>query len=136
MLRTGIFDKAHLVNLKKAVDAYARRHEVTAQNIANVETPGYRARRLKFEEMLTGAGASIEGYRTHPDHLPIGRRGLGDARPEAVATDSDFDNGVNNVDIDAQMADLATNDLSYRLATRLLSQRYSVLRGAIKGQIR
>ena len=47
-----------------------------------------------------------------------------------------FDNGVNNVDIDHEMTNLATNDLSYRMATRLLSMRYNVLRGAIKGQIR
>jgi hypothetical protein len=33
------------------------------------------------------------------------------------------------------MADLATTDLSYRLATRLLSMRYNTLRGAIKGRM-
>lgn len=136
MLKTGIFDRNHLTTLKKAVDAYAQRHQVTAQNIANIESPGYRSQKLKFEEMLTGAGPSIEGYRTHPNHIPIGRRSIGDVRPESIEADTHYDNGVNNVDIDAEMAELATNDLSYRLATRLLSQRYSMLRGAIKGQIR
>lgn len=136
MLKTGLFEKAHLTTLKKAVDAYAQRHQVTAQNIANVESPGYRAQKLKFEEMLTGAGASIQGYRTHPNHIPIGSQGIGSVQPESEYTHSAYDNGVNNVDIDAEMADLATNDLSYRLATRLLSQRYSVLRGAIKGSMR
>jgi hypothetical protein len=34
------------------------------------------------------------------------------------------------------MATLATNDLSYRLATRLLSMKYNLLRGAITGQVR
>lgn len=136
MLKTGIFDQNHLTTLKKAVDAYARRHQVTAQNIANIESPGYRSRKLKFEELLTGAGASIEGYRTHENHIPIGQQGIGDVDPLSFEADSNYDNGVNNVDIDAEMADLATNDLSYRLATRLLSQRYSTLRSAIKGQIR
>ncbi|RKZ17436.1 flagellar basal body rod protein FlgB [bacterium] len=136
MLKTGLFDRSHLTTLKKAVDAYAQRHQVTAQNIANVETSGYRARELKFEDLLTGAGASIEGYRTHPNHFPIGRQGLGNVNPRTVDADTGYDNGVNDVDIDAEMANLATNDLSYRLATRLLSQRYSVLRSAIKGQTR
>ena len=40
MIKTGIFDQSHLAILKKAVDVYARRHQVTAQNIANVETRG------------------------------------------------------------------------------------------------
>ena len=115
MLKTGIFAKNHLTTLKKAVDAYAQRHQVTAQNIANVESPG---------------------YRSHPNHIPIGRQGIGNVLPETFQADTEYDNGVNNLDIDAEMAELATNDLSYRLATRLLSQRYSMLRGAIKGQIR
>ena len=60
-----------------------------------------------------------------------------EVEPRASAGEgTDFDNGVNNVDIDAEMTTLATNDLSYRMATRLLSMRYNVLRGAIKGQIR
>lgn len=136
MIRTGIFDKSHLMTLKQAVDAYARRHQVTAQNIANVETSGYRSRKLRFEDLLAKAGPGIEGYRTHERHIPIGRRGVADVTPEVIDARTGYDNGVNDVDIDAEMANLATNDLSYRLATRLLSQRYSVLRGAIKGQIR
>jgi len=134
MINTGIFGHAHLENLKKAVDVYARRHQVTAQNISNVETQGYRAKRLKFEELLDGANMRLEGTRTNRHHVPIGGRG-GAVQDLVEETDSDFDNGTNNVDIDSEMTTLATNDLSYRMATRLLSGRYAMLRGAIKGQI-
>ena len=65
-----------------------------------------------------------ETYRRHPE-----------IEDEVVDARTDFDNGVNNVDIDAEMTTLATNDLSYRLATRLLSGRYNTLRGAIKGHL-
>ena len=134
MIKTGIFNKAHLSELKTAVDVYARRHHVTAQNIGNVETNGYRAQKLKFEELLDSAQMRLRGYSTHRNHIPIGNQGLSATRPETVDAESDFDNGVNDVDIDAEMTTLATNDLSYRMATRLLSQRYNMLRGAIKGQ--
>ncbi len=136
MIKTGLFDKDHLAVLKKAVDVYSRRHQVTARNISNVETPGFRAQRVKFEELLSHEQMRLRGYRTHQNHLPLGGQDLGSARDEIVDTDSGFDNGVNNVDIDNEMTNLATNDLSYRMATRLLSMRYSVLRGAIKGQVR
>jgi len=135
MIKTGLFDRSHLSVLKRAVDVYAQRHQVTAANISNVETPGYQARRLKFEEMLDGAGMSLAGTRTHAGHLPIGMQDPATTRPESVETGGDYDNGVNNVDIDTEMTTLATNDLSYRMATRLLSMRYSVLRGAIKGRV-
>ena len=136
MIKTGLFDQSHLSTLKKAVDVYARRHKVTAQNISNVETQGYQSQKLRFEEMLGGAEARLKGMSTQRGHLPIGQSDIGDAEYEVESSDSIFDNGVNNVDIDNEMTDLATNDLSYRLATRLLSMRYNMLRGSIKGSMR
>ncbi len=134
MLKTGIFNGSHLGTLKKALDVYAKRHQVTAENIANVETRGYRSQSVRFEDMLTGAGRSIQGLRTHENHIPIGGTGPEDVEEKVVEADSGFDNGTNDVDIDTQMTDLATNDLSYRMATRLLSMRYGMLRSAIKGR--
>ncbi len=135
MIKTGLFDQNHLSTLKKAVGVYARRHQVTAENIANVETQGYRAQEYKFEEYLEGAGRRLQGFKTHEGHLSLGRRDLAGTEGETHDAESFFDNGVNNVDIDKEMTTLATNDLSYRLATRLLSMRYQVLRGAIKGRM-
>jgi flagellar basal body rod protein FlgB len=40
------------------------------------------------------------------------------------------------VNIDQEMTDLTTNDLAYRLATRLLSMKYNLLHGAISGRLR
>jgi flagellar basal-body rod protein FlgB len=135
MIKTGLFDQNHLSTLKKAVGVYAQRHQVTAENIANVETRGYRSQEFKFEEFLDGAGRRLQGRRTHANHLPLGSRDIATAEGETREAESFFDNGVNNVDIDKEMTTLATNDLSYRLATRLLSMRYQVLRGAIKGRM-
>jgi flagellar basal-body rod protein FlgB len=134
MIAREIFDGAHLGDLKKALDVYASRHRVVADNIANVETTGYRARELRFEEYLNDAGLRLQGARTHANHLDLGRRDLGRTEGEVHETDAVFDNGINNVDIDAEMTDLATNDLSYRLATRLLSMKYQNLRSAIRGR--
>lgn len=135
MIRTGFFNNAHIDMLKKALDVYAKRHEVTVQNVANVETGGYRAQKVKFEEMLSSEQMRLRGYTTHPDHMPIGARNPGEMQEEIEDARTDFDNGVNNVDIDGEMTTLATNDLSYRLATRLLSGRYNTLRGAIRGRL-
>ncbi len=135
MIKTGLLDYNRLNTLKKAVQVYATRHQVTAQNISNVQTSGYRAQKLKFEEMLTGAGHRLQGQQTHEGHLSLGRRDIASAQAELVEADSNYDNGINNVDIDEEMTELATTDLSYRLATRLLSMRYNTLRGAIKGRV-
>jgi flagellar basal-body rod protein FlgB len=136
MIKTGLFDQNHLSTLKKAVDVYAKRHKVTAQNISNVETQGYQSQKLKFEEMLDGASSRLRGVTTQPGHMAMGQSDISRTDGLVENSDSQFDNGVNNVDIDNEMTDLATNDLSYRLATRLLSMRYNMLRGGIKGSMR
>ena len=130
----GIFSQSHLGDLKQALAVYARRHRVVADNVANVETDGYRAREFRFEEYLAGAETRLQGARTNPAHLSLGRRDLAETQGEVHLMKSDHDNGVNNVDIDREMTDLATNDLSYRLATRLLSMKYTNLRSAIRGR--
>ena len=134
MNTTGIFSHEHLRDLKRAVGVYAQRHEVIAENIANVQTTGYRTQEYRFEELLGGAQARLEGTRTHVNHLSLGARRLDETTGEVRETDSAFDNGINDVDIDHEMTELATNDLSYRLATRLLSMRYGMLRSAIRGR--
>ncbi|MEZ4388767.1 MAG: flagellar basal body rod protein FlgB [Candidatus Krumholzibacteriia bacterium] len=134
MIAQGIFTGSHLDQLKKALDVYSRRHKVVADNIANVETSGYGAREFRFEDLLTGADLRLQGARTHANHLDLGRRDFDRTEGEVRDTRSDFDNGVNNVDIDKEMTDLATNDLSYRLATRLLSMKYQTLRTAVRGR--
>jgi flagellar basal-body rod protein FlgB len=134
MNANSIFTQSHLGDLKQALEVYARRHRVVADNIANVETDGYRAREFRFEEFLAGAEMRLQGARTNQAHLGLGSRNIEDTAGEVRLTASEHDNGTNNVDIDKEMTDLATNDLSYRLATRLLSMKYANLRSAIRGR--
>lgn len=138
MIQTTMFDRAHLDDLKKALGVYAQRHRVVSENVANVETAGYRAQEYRFEELLRGAASSgrVVGARTDPHHLPTGGRGLEDVQGRVADVETEFDNGVNNVDVDREMTSLATVDLSYRLTTRVLSMKYRLLRGAITGQLR
>ncbi len=135
MIKTGLMDNSHLNTLKKALDVYSKRHQVTAQNISNVQTDGYRTQEVKFEDMINGANHRLKGKTTRDGHLSLGRRDVGRAQEELIETRSNFDNGVNNVDIDEQMTELATTDLSYRLATRLLSMKYAGLKKAITGRV-
>jgi flagellar basal-body rod protein FlgB len=136
MITSRVFDGAHLAELKQALSVYARRHRITAENLANVETPGYRARAYRFEEYLQKSDHQLRGVRTHPEHLPVGQRSLSETQGREVERDTGYDNGVNDVNVDDEMAGLATADLSYRLATRLLSMKYRLLRAAATGQVR
>jgi flagellar basal-body rod protein FlgB len=136
METSTLFAPARLSALKQALNVYAQRHRVVAENIANVETPGYAAQEYRFEEYLARADGRLAGTRTHPAHLPVGKRELTDVQGQRCRQGSGFDNGTNDVNIDQEMAGLVTTDLAYRLATRLLSMKYRLLHGAITGRIR
>lgn len=120
--------------LSRAMDAAALRQQVAADNIANVNTPGFRRRFVRFEEELARAvrGRSVAGRRTHPGHIAIGAASVRDVRPEvAVDAASVMRNDGNNVDIDREMAINAAAELHYAALTQVTSARYRMLRSAI-----
>lgn len=137
MFDISIFDQAHLDHLKKALTVYSRRHRVVSENIANVETRGYRAQEYRFEELLRKAGqGQLRGTQTHAAHLPVGARRIDETEGETADQDSGYFNGINDVNVDGEMTSLATTELSYKLATRILSMKYNQLREAVSGRIR
>lgn len=98
------------------------RHRVIAQNVANVNTPGYRRLEVAFEDEMAKALASPTGAaeaRVQP------RIVVGDG-PERV--------DGNTVDIDREMNDLARNALLFQAAAQILTSRIGSLRTAIAGR--
>ncbi len=128
-----------MIPLRKGLDAFALRQKVHASNIANVETPGYNAKRVTFENQLKKAISKRSSAMalTNPNHLPF-RHGLKHMErviPRVVKDDSpEFYNGVNNVDIDKEVARMATNQIHYAAASKVLGIRYRMLKAAILGR--
>ena len=106
--------------LTQLMDAAALRHRVIAQNVANVNTPGYRRREVAFEDSLAKALAS-PGSRPH-------------VTPQVVVVDGPERVDGNTVDIDREMGDLTKNALLYQAAAQIVSSRVASLRAAISGR--
>jgi flagellar basal-body rod protein FlgB len=108
--------------LASALTLHQRRHEVLASNLANIETPGYRARELDFqaalEEAFAPAGAEPPGARV-PE--------IKDDPAAPPRADG------NTVDVDLQMAKLGVNGGRYVALSRILGHRIALLRQAIEG---
>lgn len=137
MIQEMVFGDQKLEVLKAALHAYAERNRVHAANIANVETPGYKPQEVRFEEDLNAAlkarstGAPAEAGAPQPAGelgLPKGR--IEPRTPLSGATS----NGINEVEIDREMADLAENTLRYTVAAELVVRTYSGLKSAIRGR--
>jgi flagellar basal-body rod protein FlgB len=126
------------IPLKKGLDAFALRQKTLASNVANAETPGYAARRVEFENELQKIldRQSSGVARTHREHIPVraGLRRMERLQPEVVKNDTlPFINGVNNVDIDMEMAEMATNQIHFATASKVMGIRFKMLTSAIQG---
>ena len=132
-----MFDKIsnNLKILEKALDASLMRNEVIAQNIANVDTPNYKKRTVKFEEYLSAAlkSSNFKGFTTHSKHISIGGN---DVDSIGIKVTQDYKElsmrlDGNNVDVEAEMAAMAQNSLQYNTLIQSLSGKYRILKSAI-----
>ena len=133
----GLFSRADRL-LERALDGVSARQRVTAHNIANVDTPGFKRYRLPFEEHLKAALAreprrELVGTLTHPRHIAIGGGSDPLAAPfraERVA-ETAMRNDGNNVDIEAEMAQVVKDQILYAALAQEATRRYAMLRSVI-----
>ena len=110
--------------LSNALALHQQRHRVLASNVANVETPGFRAKDTDFTHALQQA---FDGTELTPDGRDAGNALVLDDPSGPVRADG------NSVDIDLQMAKLAANSGRYNTLAKLLGKRFGLLRQAIDG---
>ena len=110
--------------LTRLLDVAALRQDVIAQNVANVNTPGYRTMGVNFEdalkEALTPNGSSMRTPEAAPEVTPGGG---GAERADG-----------NNVDVDLEMARLQKNAIYFQVYAQMLANDLAQFRSAIKGQ--
>jgi len=130
-LLDGIFNGKNFQVLTKGLDVSALRHKAISQNIANVNTPGYKIKKVSFEAELQRSlkGYDIKGELTNSKHIPLGRLEVSQIRPKLnFMTNTSYRNDKNNVDIDTEMAKLAKNNLIYQTITESLNREISKTR--------
>jgi flagellar basal-body rod protein FlgB len=135
MLKEMLFGYAPDRLLAKMLDKSALEQRVISSNVANAGTPGYERLEVSFDEALKTAmhAAKTHLVRTNPLHLPA-PDSIEGVTPEVVKVDDGYWNGINNVNIDTEMADLAKNQLDFDIAQRLLTSRFTGLKMAITGR--
>lgn len=121
--------------LEQALAASALRHKVIANNIANVNTPGFKKSRVRFEDELQQAldGSRIPLAVTNTRHLP-GRHAAGIPAPQTVpVTGTTMRRDGNNVDIDQEMALMAENNIYYSALAQQMANYFNGIKTAING---
>jgi flagellar basal-body rod protein FlgB len=118
--------------LRKGLDASSLRGKVIANNIANINTSGYKKYTVSFEENLNKSIDELNLKTTDSRHI---KDGTAEGDIELVQdTSSSLREDGNNVDIDNEMANQAANTLMYnalitQVNSRLAMQRYVISEG-------
>ncbi len=107
-----------LTILQHMLDVTAFRHRVLTSNIANADTPGYKAKDISFQKEMQGAIDSDgkAGYEIY----------------EAQTTLPERDG--NTVNLDIEMAKVAENTLLYDTATELMSMKIRMIKNVLTSQ--
>jgi len=120
--------------LQKGLSANWMRNAVIRNNIANVETPGFKASDLEFESLFRKAieEGGFVGTRTHEKHIEIGTGVLSNIRPRIYQRrDLSMRYDGNNVDIENENVKLAQNQIQYNTLMEKLNSEIRRLRMAI-----
>ena len=125
--------------LRRSLDFLMARERLTAENIANVDTPGFKARALDFKSQLDaivnpqppklvstdprhfGGPTKVRLVSTSAQHFPA--VGISDEPRPALLDPISARVDGNTVDIDREMARLAETQLAFGTFTRLLTSR-------------
>lgn len=122
---------------EKALGLRAHRQQVLASNIANADTPNYKARDIDFAAALKDAVAGrnsgdLQMARTSSHHIPGGGNGNGPASLLYRKSNQSSVDG-NTVDMDVERAQFSENAVFYEAGLSFITDRIRLMRSAIQG---
>ena len=135
LINSKIFEKAGISFYGKIAKVASAGQKATASNIANVATPGYKAKAVDFKSEMKkflNQKQTVVPTATDSRHIPL------ESRREAAKISEidqiDKQSGLNNVDIEKEMMNLSENQLLYEFGVKKLARTFGILRAAIRGR--
>ncbi|MEW6535855.1 MAG: flagellar basal body rod protein FlgB [Candidatus Auribacterota bacterium] len=116
----SIFDSQTHSLLKKMMDLSTQRHDLIANNIANVNTPGFKRSELSFEQQLISALDSSDSAQIDDITADV-------VKPNVTPVRHDG----NNVDLNIELAQMAENTILYKLYAQFMKKRFDSLVNAM-----
>lgn len=124
--------------LHTALNFRDMRQNLISSNISNANTPGFKAKKLDFEEALARAldvDGNMQMNVNDERHHTVGSGGFNNLEPEIY----DDPNGIvsedgNTVDVEAEMAKMAENKLMYDALVQLINKKMGIMKYAINSE--
>jgi len=130
-LNTGLIN-----DLNAALNVSALKNKVIAENIANIDTPGYKAKNIDFKKVMEeyfSGGQKVSLKTTHEKHIKGANSSEGFISTEFRNSPS-LRNDGNDVNIDLEMYELSANGVLYSELSQLTGYQFTKLKTAITGR--
>lgn len=128
MIRSDAYNYINV--LKEAADGSWLRGEVINNNLSNVDTPGYKRKDVDFEGALEHA-LKFSKYETLDDKVSsLSMRHL-EVTPYTDSAAFSYRIDKNNVDVDVENVELASNQIKYNALIDSMSQEYKRLKSVL-----
>lgn len=127
-----IFENTKSATMERAFSAVWQRAQMITTNIANEDTPGYKAKKIAFEGMLQREVRAAESSRSLSRDEKVRRINTTQAQVYNDPTLSARADG-NNVNLDNEHIELARTQLQYQALREKINNHYSQLKYAISG---
>lgn len=131
MFTTNVFDYTNI--LYKAADASWMRENVITNNIANIDTPGYKRQDVDFESVLQKALGKTK-YSSLDKKVRELNQDLGKLTTTSYTDAANYSYRLdrNNVDENTENAELASESLRYQLLTTAITNNFSRMQTVLK----
>lgn len=133
----GIFSEINIPGLNHALDVASKKNEVISKNIANVDTPGYKAKDIDFrktmQEFFSG-GDNISLKVTNQNHIPSSNNVFDLDSAVYEQNNPSLRNDGNDVNLDYEMSQMSSNAVKYSMYSQITGTEFSRLKSAITGR--
>ncbi|MFQ5431795.1 MAG: flagellar basal body rod protein FlgB [Nitrospinota bacterium] len=119
--------------IRQSLDFNTQKAAVITTNIANSETPGYKAVRIKFDKLLQQAatGNNLPLKTTNPKHIDVSSNGMKTSEPVMEIDLSEGRLDGNNVNMEKEMTSLTETQMAYEAAISAMLKRGGIIKSAI-----
>ncbi len=129
-----IFSQMGVSKYKSYLDLSSYRHKLLSGNVANVSTPGYKAKDISFTEeyrRLTDSSRRLTPVVTQEGHIPVGDHPQADPKIREERIDRGM---INSVDIESAITNLSENELLFDAGAQFLQMRFEGMKKAITSE--
>lgn len=123
--------------IKKSMQWTSQRQEILAQNIANANTPKFRARDMKpfaFKDIVRRETMQINMTTTGPNHLDGRQKSIRDISAETMRLPYETSPDGNSVVLEEQMTKMNETAISHKLTNQIYNKQLAMIKIALTGR--